>query len=221
MTMEAMYDGTYPPEITAKTCKFHLKGNETAEMDRIKSRTSSKILARTTGDTVKIICAKYVPYPIRACFLVTDSDILFSNDLDLLQKGFCKFTVAPGNWTCGFSGPKEEDGDFLQRFEVIKYDSEIIDERVHVVENGTTTIECHLIYKDPIKMCIFLSPSGDYFRPTTDKFASEKFSYFDGGSLSTGDCGITFKEGVEVESGEWKCVIVKKNDKTLSTEIYV
>lgn len=205
-----------------KTCKFQLKGNETLALEKIALRTNSTEVIKTLENTTTLECAKNIFYPLRVCYLLTqEGEILFSNDYVSFADGNCKFEVHFGNWTCGFNGPKEEDLDFVQNFEVIQYEKEIIDEEAKVAEDGSVSIECHLISRNQVKVCMLVSPSGIVFRPPTDQFKSEEFSYYGGGSLSYGDCGITFEKDVEVETGLWQCIIVKMNDEKFSTEIFV
>lgn len=205
-----------------KTCKFRLKGNETLGLQKIMLRTNSTEVIKTMENTATIECANNVFYPITVCYLLTqEGDILFSKDSVSFADGNCGFVVPAGNWTCGFNGPKEGNHDFVQNFEVIQYEKEIIDEKAKVAEDGSVSIECHLIYKNQVKVCMLVSPSGIVFRPPTDQFKSEEFSYYGGGSLNTGDCGITISKEAEVESGFWKCLIVKMNDEQLTTQIFV
>ena len=85
------------------------------------------------------------------CYLANGNDLIFSPDPYALAIGNCEFEVTPGNWTCGFNGPTPEDEDIQQRFEVVQYDKELIDEAVTVDGNGVTTLECHWIERRPIK----------------------------------------------------------------------
>lgn len=215
-------DNEFVSTTESKTCKFHVKGNESLALQNLIIRTKSTEVVKTGENTTRIECAKSVFYPITVCYLLTqEGDVLFSENYDTFANGNCAFVAPPGNWTCGFNGPKEGDADFQQSFEVIQYAGDIIDESQKVADDGSLTVECHLICKSPIKVCMLVTPSGKVFRPPTDQFKSEEFSYYGGGSLSTGDCGITFEKDVEVESGLWKCIIVKMNDEKLSTEIFV
>lgn len=107
----------------------------------------------------------------------------------------------------------------MQEFEVIKYDTEIIDEKLTVSGNNATSLECHYIEMSPIRVCALVSPSGVVYRPPTDDFKSDRYTFYTGGKMSNGDCGIEFGPDVEVEKGLWKCIIVKMNGEQLSTLI--
>ena len=115
--------------------------------------------------------------------MANGTDLIFSSDPYSLAIGNCGFEVTPGNWTCGFNGPTPEDEDIQQRFEVVHYDKELIDEAVTVDGNGVTTLECHWIKRRPIKWCAFMSPSGRVFRPPSASFQSKEYSFYKGGSL--------------------------------------
>lgn len=205
---------------TTKTCKFLVKGNETLGLEKIVIRTNSTIVLNTTEDTTKIGCAKNVFYPIRVCYLVSEErKILFSKNYDALAEGNCVFEVSPGEWTCGFNGPNAEDKDFVQNFRVFRHNKVI--SGFTISDDGSLTMKCHLFNKNPIKVCMFVSPSGKVLRPTTNQFQSDQFSYYKGGTFREGDCVINFKTNHGVETGYWNCLLVKMNDEELSEEIYV
>lgn len=212
MTLEFKNQNLYQrnnAEDTSKTCKFLLEGSTEASLKNLMDRTSSVITIKTIKDKERIECAKDVFYPITICYLTGDhiDKLLISNNYEEMEDGRCAFEVGPGNFTCGFNGPTQSDMDYMQQFEVIKHDSEVIDGVSKAVENGTT-LECHHIGGRPIKLCGFLSPSGRFYRVASDTFNSAEYSYYkeDGGSMITGDCGIKFPADVEVESGNWLCV---------------
>lgn len=215
------YDNRYVTRSWFKTCKFHLRGNKTLEKEKIVNRTQTTVVVKMIEDLVKIQCAKDVYYPINVCYLVLKDDIIFAEDYSALADGNCEFWVPAGNWTCGFNGPSDGDTDFEQKFQVIQYKSEIVDEALNVVENGSVSMECHLIEKQPIKFCMFVSPSGKVYRPSSDTYKSKDYSFYKGGEMATGDCGVEFSKEFSktVESGDWKCVIVKTNDERLTAII--
>lgn len=205
---------------TTKTCKFHLKGNETLGLEKIASRTKTTIVVKTTNNTATIECAKNVFYPIRVCYLINQyGEVRFSQDYDLLAGGSCEFDVYGGTWKCGFNGPNEEDEDFLQNFKVIQREKLVSGLGPQMTDEGSMTIGCHLFHRNPIKVCMLVSPRGKVYRPTTDKFRSEEFSYYNGGSMRAGMCGITISKDAAVEAGYWSCLVVKMNDEKLTTQI--
>lgn len=222
----ANFDSSYYPENTykkAQQCKFQLKSNSTRAKDELEARTRTTIRIQTVNNLETIQCASNLFYPLHLCYLVDNEKFRFS-DGQGFEDGNCEFQVGPANWTCGFNGPSVEDEDFTQKFEVIKYETEAIDEKFTADEDGTVTLECHLIKKMPIKLCMFLSPSGQVYRLPTDKFKATggTYSYYSaGGKMMNGDCGIEFAAGVDVESGRWKCVIGKLNGEKVDTEIMV
>lgn len=202
-----------------RTCQFHV-ANELAK-DKLIQRTNTTVIVKTIENKTKINCAMNAYYPLTFCYLSGESVMVRFNDKDILN-GKCTFEVAPGNWTCGFNGPNEdEDEDFVQHFEVKKYNTEVMDEAVIRHANGTTTIECHVFDRQPIKRCMVVSASGKAYRPTSDNFKSDSYSFYSGGSMGTGDCGVEFKQGVEIETGLWECVIGKMDGSMLSIVIKV
>lgn len=210
--------GGYDRKTKIKTCTYQVKGNSTLAKERIVQRTKSAVVIKTTNDTVEINCAKNVYYPIHLCYLVDGQQMILSTDGG--SDGNCVFRVMPGTWACGFNGPSEDGEDFEQIFEVIKYDRDIIDEALSVDEKGVTTLQCHLIDKSPIRFCMLVSPSGRVYRPPKDTFKSAEFSFYGGGQMVTGDCGIEIGVGLHVEVGIWQCIIVKPNNEKLTVEIY-
>lgn len=201
------------------TCLFYLGGNESQSKAQLKNRTETKIEVRTTSDSATIDCVQNSYYPLTLCYLVTFDGLNFAAE-EQIKAGRCSFDVSPGNWTCGFNGPTEQDKDFVQEFEVIKYDKEIIDAKVIVKGDKSVTVECHYFNKEPINVCMVLSPSGRVYRPPTDQFKSKEFSYFADGSFKTGNCGVAFEEGFQVESGPWDCSIGKINGEVLIARIF-
>lgn len=76
----------------------------------------------------------------------------------LPRNGICE----SGNWTSKFNGPPEADEDFMQEFEIKTYPTEVIDEKMHLLENGQIALECHLF---KIQLCMFASRTGKVYRP--------------------------------------------------------
>lgn len=209
-----------------KTCKFQVAGRPEASLQNLMDRTSSVITVKTIKNRERIQCADNVFYPITLCYLTDDFGLYrylrTSTDHEAMEEGNCGFDVSPGTWTCGFNGPTEDDLIIKQKFRVIKYNSEVIDEAVKRLSDGSTALECHLIGKRRIKSCAFQSPSGRFYRLPADNFTSAEYSYYDedGGTLMNGDCGIKFPENVEVERGSWLCAIGTSLFYDLSTSIY-
>lgn len=201
------------------TCLFYLVGDESESKAQLKSRTETKIEVRTTSDSATIDCVKNSYYPLTLCYLVTFDGLLFAAE-EQIKEGRCSFEVSPGNWTCGFNGPTEQDKDFVQEFEVIKYEKEIIDAKVTMRADKSVTVECHYFNRQPIKVCMVLSPSGRVYRPPTDQFKSKEFSYYEDGSFMTGNCGVAFEVGFNVESGPWDCSIGKVNGDVLIARMF-
>lgn len=201
MTMEAKRRPTHEYEDTEKikTCRFYVEGNEKLALAKIAHRTASTVVVKTTENTATIECAKGVFYPITVCYLMTQSgEVLFSEDYESLASGNCDLEVTPGDWTCAFNGPTEEDLDFFQKFEVVPVDK-VVGGLVEAFYGDTTvTMKCHLFHKNPIKVCMFVSPSGKVFRPPSDHFKSEEFSYHKEGRWEEGQCDISLGEDVKL-----------------------
>lgn len=211
-------NGRIPP--LNRTCTFHLIGNETLAKEKLLQRTQSTVLIKTISDNVLIDCAKNVYYPLTICYLRQDNLVHFYDDHGEMLMGNCIFTVWPGNWTCGFNGPTKDDPDFVQNFEIIKYDSEIIEEQMKRTAKGTITLECHHISQATIKTCLFLSPNGKMYRLPSDNYNSTQFSY-NGRGFTAGDCGIELSKEIE-EPGNWSCIVQKtSNEQMLSVDIWV
>lgn len=200
--------------LTSTTCHFLVDDPSGKALQRLKQRTESPVVIKTNNMKHTVDCVKNPPYALRLCYLVTSSGLTFGKNTDL-NLGKCSFVVSPGNWTCGFNGPTEEDEDFSQRFQVIHYTTEAIDEKV---TEGDVTLECHQINESPIDMCLFVSPSGKIFRPLSSSFSSTSFSFYKGGTMEKGNCGITLR-GKAAEKGEWMCSLRVKDGRTSSTKI--
>lgn len=96
----------------------------------------------------------------------------------------------------------------------------MIDEAVSLNEDNTTALEAHHIYQEPLKTCIFLSPSRKLYVLPSDNFKSAGHSFF-GGKMSNGDCGIKLSEN-NYEEGTWECIVrTKENDRELTLKMLV
>lgn len=95
-------------------------------------------------------------------FLEKQSAVKFSkNEDNQFETGYCAFEVDPGNWTCYFNGPINEDDFIAQKFIVRKHKTEVIDEKRRDWD-GSKTLECNFraIFRGAIHFCAFLSPAG-------------------------------------------------------------
>lgn len=189
-------------------------------LESLKERQKTTIQIKTMEDSYRVPCVKKAPYPLTECFLITDNGVDFNTDYDNLKKGYCEFNVNPGNWTCGFNGPKPDDDPLTQKFSVWRYNREMIDEAVTLNEDNTTSLEVHHIYQEPLKTCMFLSPSRKLYVLPSDNFKSAGHSFF-GGKMYNGDCGIKLSEQ-NYEEGVWQCIVRKKeNDRQLTLDMLV
>lgn len=181
------------------------------------------ITVGTTRKTARIECAKNLPYPVDYCYLVNENGKgLMTAEIN--RDGFCEFDAPPGNWTCAVNGATKEANKIQEYFQVISYDHEIIDEKVTVAKNGSTAFECHLMNNQPIKFCLFVSPNGEFFRPTKKGFVTNSsgnsFSKLRQGSMDKGDCGVEFQIEWETMYGKWQCAVIKMDGQLITKDIY-
>lgn len=220
--LKGVYGSRFPQQNRTTNCRFIVRESEEAGRARLDERTKSNLVFNTVLYKTRVACAENVYYKLSLCYLVHSSgEVIFNGDRTALDIGNCFFEVQPGNYTCGFNGPTPDEEDVMQRFQVIRHKSQLINEQWRVNEDGSTTLECHWLEKRPVNQCFFVSPSGEIYRLTSDKFKSDRFSYYNGGSMKNGDCGITFAPGVAVEENSWSCMVLDSFNTKHVTEIRI
>lgn len=204
-------------------CQFqvHFNYHELSEM------TKETTLIKTTEHNVNIPCAKDLHYPLTRCYLQTsDKKKLKFKSAHELTDNNCEFTVPSGTeWTCGFNAPDSKNMDLIRKFNVQRFDKEVINTKITTHADGSITMECHEINDRPIKNCMFLSPSEMMSVPEPDSTGRYnvplRYSYY-GNGFAKGHCGIRFPRdpAKPVEKGTWKCYIQQEGkDETIHEEM--
>lgn len=189
------------------SCKFSMLDD--LVMQRLKEKQKTVPVIKTIEASVELRCAEQVPFEIVECYIMTKQGLIFYEDQDELEAGNCKFIVAPGNWTCGFTGKERNKQHFLQKYEVRQYENELIDGMIQN-NDGILIMESHHIYKEPLQTCIFVSPSEKIYAIPSDTFQSTEFTFY-GGEMKKGDCGIRLS-AQNFEEGDWLSIVRREGD---------
>lgn len=181
-------------------CKFNVYTTEFLdEITEFRNFTIRTLDSRTT-----IKCCDRVPYELVECYLIKADEIEFYTNGDDLRQGNCQFYVPPGNWTCGFNGPEAEMPHIRRYFNVVQYESRLIAEKQVSPIDNITTIGAQHIYNEPLRTCMFLSPSTQlYVLPSADSV--HNFTSFRE-NMKRGHCVISLTPQTE-ERGSWKVIV--------------
>lgn len=201
ITSSMTYTDDFATITKNQTCHFYVSSSMKTE-NSVQGSPARKVI-KTMDDTVTINCATEMDYPIEMCYLFIKQGMTMTT---INTPNHCEFVVPAGNWTCRFNGRTAEEDDVQQHFEVIQYDTAIIDGAVTRTQEGKLRMECHYIRNVPIQHCLFVSPEGKIFRPRKNTVKGS--SYSAGAELSTGECSIEFSQEVKVDRGDWTCNII-------------
>lgn len=203
-------------------CEFQLHDIERLKRDLEEKSSNTEVINMLQNDTtVTIPCAKDLPYAIYRCYFQTNTDIIFSPAQADLDKGTCSMQLynheLGSTVTCGFNGFHKNDPDFVRKFSIEKHQNELEIQQIH-----SNVLQCRQVFNEPLKNCLFESPSKGIYSLPTDTFATNSFSFFneDGQKLKKGYCAIALSNGSKLEEGIWRC-IASKGDRTLKREINI
>lgn len=198
--------------VKEQLCHFLILPSSTAAKDKRQLSTATRPVKNLLlGSTIN--CAEFSLHPIDRCYIRSPSFEIKSNNKD------CEFTVDEiGHWICGHNAETKDHPDILQEIQV--YDNAAIHGKVDEIKS---TLQCQHIYKEPLKTCLFVSPTKKPFSVPSEKFESREFYFYgdDSRHLTTGDCGIRFHDPNLLEDGTWECNIETEKGELLSVDIIV